>query len=345
MDVENNNKKSDVKEQGKGKPLDIGAILVEARENNNLSAHDIALQMNLTLAVIEQIEANQFTSGLPITYIRGYVRSYAQNVGVDVETISVEFERQVGISSAPLQKNESIASYKTSRKELDSNSLAIKAVTYLIVIGLLLFGGWELWSRFSSPQLSVDEFDSKTSSNISEKTDIGSGLLEVSEPKISESNIDKSEVNKLEANKTEANNAEIDTLEVATPEIASTVETISSDSSTKNITQIDTNAKQSESTDSALEQMSLEINKPLITGPLVKLQLLFNGECWVEISDANGKTLAFGMYNVDETILLEGIVPISVKLGDPSVVSVLFKDESYDMSRFKPQRTANFTLK
>ena len=51
MDVEKQKK-----ENKKRTVINIGALLVEARENKNLSAQDIATQLNLTLSVIPTLK-------------------------------------------------------------------------------------------------------------------------------------------------------------------------------------------------------------------------------------------------------------------------------------------------
>ena len=148
MDVD----KQQNKKKSKRTVIDIGVLLVEARENKNLSAQDIATSLNLTLSVITDIEANQFKQDIPLPFIRGYLRSYAKKVNADVETLSVEFDRQTKTADEPIQKLQVVSSFKTSRKELNSSNFIFKFFTLLIVLTLLGFGGWEAWKKFGAPK-------------------------------------------------------------------------------------------------------------------------------------------------------------------------------------------------
>jgi len=62
-----------------------GSMLAEARKKQNKTVEEIASELNLTVQQIRTIELDQ-TDGLPEpTYVRGYIRSYANLLGLDVE--------------------------------------------------------------------------------------------------------------------------------------------------------------------------------------------------------------------------------------------------------------------
>ncbi len=344
--------------------LDIGALLVEARENKNLSSQDIAEQMYLALDVILQLEENQFDQALPHTFIRGYLRSYAQKVGVDAENICVEFDRQTGFSNEPLKNMDVVSSFGRRRKEFNSNSIVFKIVTLIIVISLLIFAGWEVSKKYDS------WFGSETNLKtieLSEET----GEVEVNSDNRSyaiknESNqVDINPVSKSENKKMVAS----DDTTVSENIIASeNIESIKNVASIKSAESQESKIKSSEPELSNTSEITSEkadgnikstqevfvkpakidnvsvVNPPAILEPVVSLNFIFNGDCWVKITDVNGEVLAVGVKQQDKIMSVSGVAPVSVILGDPAVVELTYQGQPYDLSSYRSGRRAKFTL-
>ncbi len=64
-------------------PGGAGKRLASARAELNLSAQDVAAQLNLSARVIDALEADDYSSLPGATFVRGYLRAYAKLVGVD----------------------------------------------------------------------------------------------------------------------------------------------------------------------------------------------------------------------------------------------------------------------
>ncbi|MET1255760.1 RodZ domain-containing protein [Aliikangiella maris] len=351
--------------------LDIGALLVEARENKNLTAQDIAKQMHLTLSVINQLETNDFKQGIPLAFVRGYLRSYAQKVGVDVETICAEFDRQTGNTSEPIQSIKVISGFgRKPRKELNSNSGIVKLISFIIFFSLLALGGYEVWNRFLSPVA-----DDVSSSNQIPLTQLQSNLSTTAETESTQltETVQTNEDNRQAANLSEKIDLATDDM-VGTASKTQTVNETDNKSNAVNIR--DTNQPQntpsnpsseltSSSTDT-LQQSSSEptviansddnlqanqtdvtnqpVKLPKIEGSLVAMRFEFFADCWVKITDANDEVLAVGVKTEGKIMPLQGVAPIKVILGEPSAVTLDFKGEAFDLSRFKAGRRATFVL-
>lgn len=63
----------------------------------------------------------------------------------------------------------------------------------------------------------------------------------------------------------------------------------------------------------------------------IKVSLTFNGECWTEISDADGQQLFFSMGRAGETVDLNGKPPISALFGNADNVEVMVNDNKYEL--------------
>lgn len=74
----------------------------------------------------------------------------------------------------------------------------------------------------------------------------------------------------------------------------------------------------------------------------IRVSLSFSGECWTEISDADGQQLFFSMGRAGETVQLNGKPPISALFGNADNVAVFVNDNSYELP--EPNR-ANRTVR
>ena len=84
---------AELKEKSEGP----GKLLATARKKSGHSIADIARQLNLSVAVIEQLESNQYTDDIPDAFIRGYLRTYARAVDIDEEEVVSLYTKVIGL--------------------------------------------------------------------------------------------------------------------------------------------------------------------------------------------------------------------------------------------------------
>ncbi|GAB0111818.1 RodZ domain-containing protein [Pseudoalteromonas distincta] len=70
----------------------------------------------------------------------------------------------------------------------------------------------------------------------------------------------------------------------------------------------------------------------------------FNDESWVEIYDAKGDKVAFGVKKAGYVMTVSGTPPFSVVLGKHDVVSITLNGKPVDISAFPKNRLAKFKL-
>ena len=84
--------------------------------------------------------------------------------------------------------------------------------------------------------------------------------------------------------------------------------------------------------------------EPLADGD-IRLTLAFNGDCWTEISDANGRRLFFGMGRSGRDVELTGPAPFDVLLGNADNVAVRVNDNPFTIpAAARNNRTARLTI-
>ena len=309
--------------------LDIGALLVEARENKNLTGQDIAKQMNLTFSVISKIESNQFNQDIPLAFIRGYIRSYAQKVGLDVENLCVEFDRQTQQLTEPVQNIKVVSSFKHKRREINSSSSLFKFITFLIIAALLAFGGWELWKRVGSTEKNSERLLNEINLNPSKNENNTTSVLD---------NGDVSEESTASIPISAAPEQQIDDM-AEFSQASAVAEQKSSDVDEIGETSL-TPVTSTATTDDNITPVKIQI-----TGQAASANFTFNADCWVKVTDANDEVLAVGIKRAGKYMPLEGMAPFTVILGQPSAVQIEFNGQAYDLSRFSDKETARFVLK
>lgn len=88
-----------------------------------------------------------------------------------------------------------------------------------------------------------------------------------------------------------------------------------------------------------------ELSTGAIDDGQLHLALSFSGECWTEISDADGRRLFFDMGRSERNIELSGKAPFSALFGNVENVSIKVNGSDYTIpARNRRGRTANVTI-
>ena len=76
----------------------------------------------------------------------------------------------------------------------------------------------------------------------------------------------------------------------------------------------------------------------------VKLIFEFSGDCWLNLTDATGEKIAYGVKVKGRVMPVTGTPPFVVTLGAPEVVKIRYAGELIDMSFLPSGRIAKFNL-
>jgi cytoskeleton protein RodZ len=303
-----------------------GQILKQAREEANLSSKDIADKMKLKKTLIEDIEQDNYDINISLTFIRGYLKLYAKHVKVDEAEILNAFE------NLSTQKKEPAKLQSFSRRVANqANDDKLMIVTYLIVAAVIaLVVIW--WFQQSSTDTT------SSTSNVSSYTDTA------------EQDVIAKEVFPLE-----------DTLMPADVEISTPVE-INTDAPIADSTVVTSNVQFSPEIEtpitddqsigaeivddtSNITEMASVTEAPVteLAAP-VELIFEFSGDCWMNLADATGENIAYGVKVKGRVMPVTGIPPFVVTLGAPEVVKIRYAGEALDMSFLPSGRIAKFDL-
>lgn len=73
----------------------VGARLREAREAKRMTLSDVSIRTKISLSNLEIIEADRFEQIPGNTFLRGFVRCFACEVGLDADELLRRMEQQV----------------------------------------------------------------------------------------------------------------------------------------------------------------------------------------------------------------------------------------------------------
>lgn len=288
-----------------------GQILTEGRIALALSQEDVAKKLNFRLSLVKDIENENFDKSLPDTFNRGYLRNFAKLVHVSVDDVLASYEM---LDVAEKQGAEMQSFSQNTKKQAENNRLMW--VSYLIIatiIGSTLFWFFQD-SSTTTAKTSLDVAEEVADTSESTLTELGDSLVTQEQ-----SNIETS----LVINTTTNSEVNIDD-NTASDEQKVLVET----------TPMATKAINTES----IEQLSAtSVNKTAVT-------FYFNGDCWVNIYDATGEHIAWGVKKAAYVMNIEGVAPFSVTLGKPELVTITYDGDTIDMSQFNRGNIAKFTL-
>jgi cytoskeleton protein RodZ len=303
-----------------------GEILKQARVSANLTTKDIASKVRLKTSLIEDIEQDNYDINISLTFIRGYLKLYAKNVQVDEAIVLEAFDK------LNTQKKEPAKLQSFSRRIANqANDDKLMLVTYLIlavVIALVVIWWFQQSSAVDTSSNQLTEPDSLAAEQQLEPVTESNAKpipVEGLEEQIPES-VDEQQTNslpintELEAQAAEQNSLD-ETSDIIPSELSDADDTLSTDVSPVSI-----------------------VGKSEKDVTPVELIFEFSGDCWMNLADATGENIAYGVKVKGRVMPVTGIPPFVVTLGAPEVVKISYAGESLDMSFLTPGRIAKFDL-
>ncbi len=326
--------------------ITAGDLLKERREALCLSQQQIAERLRLKISVIENIENNQFERGQVATFTRGYLRSYAKLVQLDEKKLLATLDARGEAQHA--EHSMQSFSRKTKREKHDSHIMKITWGIALIVIGISATWFWQ------SKQDDLMDLDMKVNESIeAESASLGaSQSLSESGPVASDFAIEPADVSNEAGVELEQVN-EAGDLSAASEVASNEPIVVDRDES------IDTSIEQAASEEQVVQPEVVENQTEATTAETTETQeksivvqesstallaMSFSSDCWIQVTDANGKTLTTGIKKAGQSLNLDGERPLKVILGAPEAVSMTFASEPVDLSGYTSGKVARITL-
>lgn len=295
----------------------VGHSLRNARLAKKLNVEDVARQLRLSVQQIEAIEREDFEKLPGRTFLRGFIRNYANLVQLDPSPLLKMLPAPTRVISTHENtpfKNTQI-SFSSQRKSARNNSLTIISIVFIVIVGIyFLFGNnFLINNEFNNKDVVSDvKIDSKTAT-----VDIPLTLPAVTK---------------------------YETIPVVkqSPEL---------DDSGNNQTLLNP-ASEAESEPPPPASVSEEKpNAPEVKKPAAlpdgkdHLFFTFTEDSWIKVVDGSGASLFEQLKKAGSEQAIAGKKPFSIVIGNASGANLTYNDKEIDISTYKRRDgTARFKL-
>jgi cytoskeleton protein RodZ len=289
-----------------------GAMLREARKVLSFSQDHIANKLNLKVTLIQNIENDTFDPSMPVTFNRGYLSNYAKLVDVDIEDVLASYD---ALDAASVQRSEMLSfSKETSKQAEHSRVMWLSYLIVAVLVGLTIL--W--WQQEGTQQDAIVSIDPVNTPN----------QVEQSKPSIDETLSD------TEQSTTDNALELLDNKQV--PDLNGDIEgeDVTAENPTS-LTLTDINTASVLDTSEEAPAPEVVMSTAIFT---------FKGDCWVNIHDATGERIAWGVKKSGYVMTIQGQAPLSITVGKPELTSIVFNDQAVDMSQFNVGNIAKFNL-
>jgi cytoskeleton protein RodZ len=302
-----------------------GQILKQARERANFSSQDIADKMKLRKSLIEDIEQDNYDINISLTFIRGYLKLYAKHVKVAEIDVLNAFE------NLNPQKKEPAKLQSFSRSVThQANDDKLMLVTYLIVAAVIALV--VIWWVQQSPTVTSTEINVN---NYTESTTSDTVVQEILTPE-----------GTLVANAAPLSTSLDTTDDPGASQSDGRATAIIEEQSIDNQSIGNQSVDAQIMDDTAVMDKRTDVAESAVSESILPVELIFefSGDCWMNLSDATGENIAYGVKVKGRIMPVTGIPPFIVTLGAPEVVEISYAGESLNMSFLPSGRIAKFDL-
>ncbi len=283
-----------------------GIMLRSAREAAGISDKEIADELRIPLLRLQALEADQYENLSAETFVLGYIRAYARAVNLEADMVIDAYYQYLGQLHKTTENITKAADSAGENVEVTANFWQKPSVWIggLLLIWLVLFNVFSGDSQPSQTLLEEKPASEDSAPNVVNVEAVADEIVEPVVDVVGEAAVTESAVGLVSADAIEDSITDSET----SADIVSDQETVVTD-------QI---KPESEASVGA-------------AGNLDVLVLSFSGECWLEVTDSRGDVLNADLQQDGDRVVLEGIAPFDIMLGNVRAVSVTLNDESVEL--------------
>lgn len=316
-----------------------GQLLARGREAQGLSRKAAADALNLPLRTLEGLEADDYENLPPLTFVKGYLRAYAQLLELDPERLRDALQRM------NLEKPEQVAPRDTPVREARGAGisrpprrrpwlLGLSSVAVVIALAVLAWL-WLVENGFtdgSGPQPTVSA-PAEAPEESTEAVPEPEAPAEPDRPERVEGEPGFADAPLLE----EAGDPVVTAEPEPTPEAGLPAE---EPVSVPDLA-LDEPGQAADQVDDSREPEDGQAEAQPDEGALV---LHISGTTWLEVRDAAGDRLIVGNFSGDESHQLSGEAPYALVIGDARQVRVEYDGEVVDLGPHTRGNVARLTV-
>lgn len=306
-----------------GKPSGPGAMLREARLHEKMTIDQVAEALYLSSRVVEQVEQNDFDALPPLTFVRGYVKSYAALLGLDEAPLLARLDHLGSAQQSQLVGSLGrLGSMGGARAKPVSRSPGLLGVAIGLAVLLVGVAAATWWlTRDQAPIAEPTTQSAAPSATTQQPAPSSASADEPTDPPAATPTPTESGV----SSDSEPMSEPIDNANGDVPPASAT----------------DNTADNPPPNDSAVD--ATQSPDPDMASRLRALTFEFSGDSWMEVSDARGERLMFDMMRPgDET--LRGVPPFEIVVGNIQHVLLTYQGQVVDLAPHARGDVARLTL-
>ncbi|CAE6925461.1 Cytoskeleton protein RodZ [Vibrio sp. B1ASS3] len=305
--------------------MEAGTLLKNKRESLGMTQKHVADRLRLRVSVIEDIENNRFEEQQVTTFTRGYLRSYAKLVGLDEKIVLAALEQTSEVHVKPQETEMQSFSRKTKHEKHNSRIMLLTWAIAIVITGISGAWWWQNQQENSLAQLSAETAETEQVADDADIDQMSADELIASTP---------AEIAPVSAAPAVVSQADMEMSAAGdiTEPVAAATEEVTEEAAQEPVAVIE-DAQETE-----------EPAAPVVPEGMTLLTMKFKADCWIQVKDANGKTLVSGTRKPGQDVELAGKAPFKVILGAPEGVTMTFASEPVDLSGYTSGKVARFTL-
>lgn len=288
-----------------------GEQLRKGRERKQLSTQEVAEKLNLKHSFVLMIESDNYDSLPGVTFVRGYLRTYAKLVDVDPEALLDVYNSAF---KEELRSEERYKPVESIRPQRSFSDPLIKYTTLIVIAALIGLSIMWWQSRNGDEPLNLGSSETVTVETSEGETVIAQmDLSGADESALTDKILDEEAPADEQAAATDS---------TGTDQEASTTETADITAATSEATL----------TPDAAEQQAVQEELRMTALGEETFTITFTEECWVEVTDSRGIKVVASLKQAGDQTLVEGLPPFKLMIGNAGGATVVYKDEVFDLT-------------
>jgi cytoskeleton protein RodZ len=319
-------------------PASLGTLLREARESLGFTVADVAAQIKLAPRQIEALEADDFKSLPESAFVRGFVRSYAKILHLDMQPLLAMLPqaKETAAELIPASVDMPFPGENTSQRQ----TLILLGAALMLAVIAVSFAVW----HFTNParQPAVAKIETPVSLP-AEKQVIAEPLVQkqsmAATPDTAETKRHSSVTaaqSSVHAAKTKAAATAGPSSTIAQSSVRATkTKTAATTGQSSTVAQSSVLATETKAVQAEPQpQMAGSENTGDTATPTTVLRLVFDAESWAEIQDKDGKILSSRAHEPGSEMRVRGHPPLSLVIGHATAVHLFKNGEPVDLTPY-----------
>jgi cytoskeleton protein RodZ len=318
--------------------LTAGNILQQERQRLGLNEREVADQLHITIHYVRALESNSYEKLPGAIFAKGYLKSYALLLGLDVEDLMSRYDELTHQQNADSEQERRRL---RARKGKDSNKPLV--IVSLIVFVVVFLGLWLANSDFA--QESVSDLTS-TVESAEGAENISPALSRVAEPQVTTQlqltlKVEPEEISAPTRQSIITPSLEelpvIASEQLVEVNLDSTVDFESAESSgsegsfsLEDLTSVLQALRAEQKAGAETTGQPRVITIEAIGNDMLRIS--FIGESWIEVNDSESRQIYRDIREAGDVLEITGSAPFNILLGDAPLISMSLNGDEIDLS-------------